>query len=333
MQASITGFDFLIDTIALSDLTPLGTVLSSPTVEVVLHDADADLRVLDRDFGIHVARVFDTRVAAQVVGEPAIGLAALLLKYCGVTLDKRYQRADWSVRPLPVELVEYAASDTRHLSALRDALGSRLRDMARDSWAEEEFARLPHTRWSPPTDERDGHERLRGYRALPLDRRGVAQALYEWRDETARLADRAPFRVLGNEQIVQLARVAPKDLTALRGIPGVGASLITRHGEDLLRIIRDGLLRAPSVHRKRTDRPIAAADPRTEERMRRLKALRAGRAASLGIDPGVLCPNSTLAAMATLSRSDAGGFDSVGELRRWQREAMGGDAVLRATLG
>src|SRR6185312_12019364 len=113
-----------------------------PAVEVVFHDADYDLRLLDKEYGLHAETLFDTRVAAQLLNEPGIGLAALLEKYLGVRLDKRFQRADWSARPLSDEMLAYAASDTHHLPPLRDILKAQLEARGRLPWAQEEFSLL-----------------------------------------------------------------------------------------------------------------------------------------------------------------------------------------------
>ena len=112
----------MVDPLATGGLAPLAGVLADPAIEIVFHDADYDLRLLDREYGFRPSHLFDTRIAAQLLNEPGVGLAALLEKYLGVRLDKRFQRADWSARPLSKAMLEYAASDTRHLPALRDIL-------------------------------------------------------------------------------------------------------------------------------------------------------------------------------------------------------------------
>ena len=108
----------------------------------MFHDADYDLRLLDREYGFRATNLFDTRIAAQLLNEPGVGLAALLERYLGVRLDKRFQRADWSARPLSPGMLEYAAADTRHLPELRDILRGQLRERGRLTWAEEEFGLL-----------------------------------------------------------------------------------------------------------------------------------------------------------------------------------------------
>jgi ribonuclease D len=113
LQISSRDETAVVDPLAVESLAPLSLVLADPEVEVVFHDADYDLRLLDREYGFRATGVFDTRIAAQLLNEPGVGLAALLEKYMGVRLDKRFQRADWSARPLSPEMLEYAASDTR----------------------------------------------------------------------------------------------------------------------------------------------------------------------------------------------------------------------------
>ena len=121
----------IIDPLALTDLSPVGALLANSTVEKIFHDADYDLRALDRDYAFRARRLFDTRIAAQLAGEPAVGLAALLEKYVGVKLAKEHQKADWSRRPLPAAMLAYAAADTEHLPALREALRARLAALGR----------------------------------------------------------------------------------------------------------------------------------------------------------------------------------------------------------
>ncbi|HEY6948389.1 MAG TPA: ribonuclease D, partial [Gemmatimonadales bacterium] len=186
----------IVDPLAVTDLAPLGQLLADPGVEVVFHDADYDLRLLDQQYGFRAARLFDTRVAAQLLNEPGIGLAALLEKYLDVRLDKRFQRADWSIRPLPPEMLDYAASDTRHLLALRDILRARLAERGRLSWAEEEFGLLEGVKWGIVEDDEPAYLRMKGAKLLRGRHLAALRELYQWREETAARADRAAFRIL-----------------------------------------------------------------------------------------------------------------------------------------
>src|SRR4051795_6787258 len=196
LQISSRNETAVVDPLAVHSLAPLGAVLGDPNVEVVFHDADYDLRLLRQEYGLSATNLFDTRIAAQLLNEPGVGLAALLEKYLGVRLDKRYQRADWSARPLSREMLEYAAADTLHLLALRDILQSQLRERGRREWAEEEFALLSAARRMPAEPDEPGFLRLKGAKALNGRGLAVLRELFQWREAEARRTDKAAFRIM-----------------------------------------------------------------------------------------------------------------------------------------
>src|SRR5438309_6685664 len=214
----------IIDPLALPDLAPLGELLADQAVEKVFHDSDYDLRILDRDYRFRAARIFDTRIAAQLAGEPAVGLAALLEKYVGVKLAKEHQKADWSRRPLPPAMLEYAAADTQHLPALRDALRDRLTQLGRLPWAEEEFARLESLRWTGTPDGGDAFLRVKGARALPPRALAALRELYGWRETLAAQQDTATFRIIGNDALLAVAKALPRSPADLAQIPQLPAT-------------------------------------------------------------------------------------------------------------
>nr|MDQ3082419.1 ribonuclease D [Gemmatimonadota bacterium] len=131
LQISTRDRSAIVDPLPIGMPAGLGAILQNPDVEVVFHDADYDLRLLHQDYGWHVNRIFDTRIAAQLLGIKAFGLAALLVQFFDVKLDKKHQRADWSLRPLTRGMLDYAAQDTRYLLDLRDELRSRLEKLGR----------------------------------------------------------------------------------------------------------------------------------------------------------------------------------------------------------
>ena len=333
LQASSDGESALIDPLAVDDLTPIGRLLADPALEVIFHDADYDLRILHRDYGFVGRRIWDTRVAAQLCGEPAFGLSALLEKNFGVRLSKQLQRADWSERPLTDAMIAYAAADTAYLPALRDRLAEQLAALGRTHWADEEFLRLEAVRWNPRAGEGEEFLAMKGAKALRPPQLAVLRALWDWRNTRARELDRAPFRVLGNDVLLALAREAPETGDAMRRVRGVPESIARRHGLELLEVI--GGARAtpesewPRVERRPRERP----DPALEERVARLKALRTQRATAVALDPGLVCPNGTLTAIARMQPRMTVALDAVPDLRRWQREILGDAAVLAAVAG
>lgn len=330
-----TGQDtVLIDPLTVGDLRPLGSLFAHPDTELVFHDADYDLRVLDRDYGLRVSRMFDTRIAAQLAGEPAVGLGSLLHKYFDVKLDKRFQRADWSLRPLTPEMLEYAADDTRYLLALRDLLADRLAGLGRLEWASEEFQRLEEVRWSAPKRDDDGaHLRIKGAKLLAPRQLAILERLHDWRDRTARTLDRAPFRVVSNAVLMGLSRAAPATLATMRAVDGVPRSVLRRYGAEIAAVVSEalGIPDAELPRRQRTRR--LPPDVQYDARLERLKTLRNRRAADINLEPGLACPNGTLQAIARAMPKTPEALWSVSELRRWQRDVLGVEAVLRAVAG
>ena len=327
LQISSRDETAVVDPLAVASLGPLGAVLADPEVEIVFHDADYDLRLLDREYGFRATAVFDTRIAAQLLNEPGVGLAALLEKYMGVRLDKRFQRADWSARPLSAEMLEYAASDTRYLPALRDILKAQLEARSRMGWAAEEFALLDDIRWSPPDGE-PGYLRLKGAKALKGRELAILRELHQWREGVAQRSDRATFRVLNNEPMLTIARQPPTDMAALKTIPGIGGEQAERRGREILAAVKRGL-EIPDRDLPRIERPARRAyDPAFEVRLDRLKAARNRLAVRLDLQPGVLCPNGTLEAIARANPATMEDLGAITELRRWQLREIGADLLL-----
>ncbi|HKH83470.1 MAG TPA: ribonuclease D [Gemmatimonadales bacterium] len=332
LQLSSRRETAVVDPLAVSSLQPLANALADPNVEIVFHDADYDLRLLGSEYGFRATNLFDTRIAAQLLNEPGVGLAALLEKYLGVRLDKRFQRADWSARPLSPEMLEYAAADTQHLPALRDILRERLRERGRLAWAEEEFSLATQVRRSPLDTEEPAYLRLKGARALRGRSLAILRELYEWRDQLARRTDKAAFRILNNEPMLFMAKSPPQDMVELKAVRGIGGEQAERRGRELLAAVQRGLA-VPEAELPRIERPLRRPpDAAYELRLERLKAARNTMAMDYDIAPGVLCPNGTLEAVARANPSTLDQLAQVPELRRWQLAAFG-SALLAGLRG
>jgi ribonuclease D len=332
LQISSREETAVVDPLATGGLGPMGELLADPAIEIVFHDADYDLRLLHREYGFTATNLFDTRIAAQLLNEPGIGLAALLEKYADVRLDKRFQRADWSARPLSPEMLAYAASDTRYLPRLRDIMREQLGERGRLAWAQEEFALLEDIRPTPADQVEPGWLRLKGAKALRGRELAVLRELWEWREAAARRADRATFRILNNEPMLAMARLQPTDLAALKAIPGVSSDQAERRGRDLLAAVRRGL-DLPEDELPRPARPPRRVpDLAYEERLEKLKAARNRLAQQYDLPPGVVCPNGTLEAIARAAPGTVTALGEVTELRRWQLREFG-EELLRALGG
>jgi ribonuclease D len=320
----------IVDPLAVGNLSPVGALLADPAVEKVFHDADYDLRILDRDYGFRAVRLFDTRIAAQLLGEPAIGLGSLLEKHLGVKLSKTHQKADWSQRPLPPAMLAYAADDTRHLPRLRDLLHQQLVARGRLAWAQEEFTRLEELRWTGVADgDEEVYLRVKGAKALRPREMAAFRELHVWREAVARREDKAPFRIIGNDPLLAVSRALPETADVLGKVAGLPASLARRHGPALLDAVRRARALPEAELPRLVRSPRGPKDPKFDERVEKLKAARNRVAGELGLDPGVLCGRPTLEAVARAAPRDRAGLAAVGELRRWQLDVLG-DALLAA---
>ncbi len=330
IQLSNADRTWVIDPLAVGDLHRFGEMLDDPAVEVIFHDADYDLRLFGKEYGFHARHLFDTRVSAQLLGLPSIGLGALLQEHFGLTPDKRFQRADWSLRPLTPGMLEYAAGDTSHLVRLRDILRDKLIALGRLDWAEEEFGLVERTGWEvkPASDPETAFMSLKG--ARKLDRRALAllRELHGWRERTARELDRAGFRVMGNETLLTLAAQPVADLEALGRVRGVGREAVARWGHEILEAIGRGQAVAESQLPRFERGPRRVPDPEFDARMDRLKLARNRAAERLGLQPGVLCPNGTLEQIARLERvSGVEDLAAAPALRVWQRTTIGAELL------
>ncbi len=322
LQISTREQSAIIDPLPIGSPAKLGQLLESKNVEVVFHDADYDLRLLHQDYGWHATNIFDTRVASQLLGIKSFGLAALLEQYFQVKLDKKHQRADWSMRPLTPDMLAYAAEDTRYLLQLKDLMKAELKRRGRMHWAEEEFARLEGTRWDAE-DSMEGFLRIKGARDLSRRELAVLREVANWRNSVAAQLDRATFRVIGNEVLLEIARRAPKSSSELSTIKGMPKGMIERAGADIVAAIRRGtdaleadLPKFPKGQRWNKDRDF-------DDKVARLKAVRDAAAARLELDPGVLCSRERLENVARSGAKTIQDLAAVPDLRRWQIEEMG----------
>ena len=326
LQLSTRTRHAVIDPLPIGVPAGLGALLEDPAVEIVFHDADYDLRLLQQDYGWHIRTIFDTRIAAQLLGYTAFGLAALLERFFDVKLDKKHQRADWSMRPLTGDMLDYAAQDTRWLLQLRDHMASELERMGRTAWAREEFALLEGTRW---TDEEPGtsYLRLKGARDLSRRELAVLRELVPWRDTVAGVLDRATFRVLGNEQLLEIARSQPQSKEALSKIKGMPRAILEQRGADLLDAVRRALA-VPEAELPKFPRAARwDRDPDFDARVSALKSARDAAAKRLELDPGVLCSRDRLEAVARKNPATVEEVAEVPELRRWQVAELAADFV------
>lgn len=293
IQFSTRAHDFLVDPLSLDDLSPLGDVFAHPKIEKVFHAAEYDLICMKRDFDFEFTHLFDTMLAARILGREAIGLGSMLQSEFGVKVDKRYQRANWGVRPLPQHLLSYAQLDTHYLIALRARLHAEL--VKRGLWllAEEDFFRM--ARVNGHLGEMRGEEcwRISGANELSPQQAAVLKELCHYRDQAARTMNRPLFKVIGDKTLLQIAEVCPADAGSLASIPGMTQGQVERHGKAILAAVERGRKGAP-VFPPRNRRP-------GDDFLERLEALRTWRkntAQKMGVNSDVVLPRDLLYSIA-----------------------------------
>jgi ribonuclease D len=329
LQMSTRDLTAVLDPLAIGKPDALGRILESDRIEKVFHDADYDLRLLHQDYGWNTRKLFDTRVAAQLLGVRAFGLAALLERSFGLKLDKKHQRADWSMRPLPKDMLDYASQDTMYLLELRDRLAGELETAGRWAWAEEEFERLEGTRWEQPDGEDNGYMRVKGARDLGRRELALFRELVRFRDGIARELDRATFRVAGNEALFAVAKEAPRTMEALTAIKGVPRGIAERRGAEMLAAVKRGLDVPEDQLPKFPRAPRWDRDASFDNDVNALRAAREEAAQRLGLDPGFLCAREKLETIARKKPKTLEELAEIPDLRRWQIEVLGA-AFLKA---
>jgi ribonuclease D len=327
---------YLIDPLALggpAELAALAPIFASPGIRKIFHAAEYDLFVLKRDCSFQFANLFDTMISAQLLGYPSVGLASLAERHFDVRLPKDEQRSDWSKRPLSQRQLSYAAADVLYLIELTEQLTRELREAKRMRWAQEEFEALTQRQWPDREFDQLGYLRIKGARKLDPTGLSILRELYLLRDARAREMDRPPFKVLGNRTLLEIAERRPTKLADLAGIKGMTDLLMRRIGRNVVAAVRSGRREAhgpipklPSSGRRRMDR-------QAERRMTTLKQWRTRRATELSMDPGVLCPNSALEAIAWRDPRNARELSELPELKGWFVREFGGEVLAAISNG
>lgn len=324
--ATEAGAAYLLDPLVLRDLSPLGPVLADPGIVTVLHGADYDVSTLKRDFGFRFAGLFDTMIAARLLGFAGIGLQAVAEAELGVRLSKASQKDDWSRRPLTPVQEAYAADDVAHLLELRARLAARLEAAGRLSWLEEECAVVAELPPLSRARDSEAFKRIKGAQRLSRRSLAVLQELHAWREGVAERRDTPPFRILGNEALLHIAVSPPRGAEELGRVRGVPPRL-RRQPADILGAVARGLARneADLPEIRKPPRPVVP--PEVLRRRQALRAWRAEAAKRLALDVSVVLPQRLIDRLSDAAPRDATRLAEVEGLRRWRIEAFGKDLL------
>ncbi|MFP4039482.1 MAG: ribonuclease D [Desulfosudaceae bacterium] len=326
LQIAAGKRSFLVDPLVVKDLSPLKTVFADASIKKIFHGADYDIRSLHRDFGITIDNLFDTEVACRFLGFPESGLNSLVQRVIGASLEKKYQKSDWSQRPLPPEMMNYATGDVIYLEALYRELKARLREKGREAWVDEECRLLCAVRCAEANDQ-PLFKKIKG--AGRLDRRGLAvlERLLRLRLDIARQKDRPPFKVMSNASLFQVADVKPRNRERLIATGAFSRKQVSMYADRICRAVNAALSlsekRLPVYPRER--RP--GQSPQMVARVNALKQWRQKTARTLEIDPGVLFPNALLMTVAQTHPQDRSALDELEDLKNWQKAEFGEELV------
>jgi ribonuclease D len=321
IQISSPTEAFVLDPLASADISILKPIFANPSICKIFHGADYDVRSLYRDFGIEINNLFDTMIACQFLGEAEFGLAAVLRKRFGVELDKRFQQADWSRRPVSTEMLDYAVKDTTLLIPLYQQLEVELRGKGRFEWVKEECDLLSRVRAAERGDE-PLFLRFKGASKMSGSTLSVLENLLRFREAEAERRDVPPFKVLGNEILRGIAERKPLSLAEMDGVTGLSPRLVQRYGSALLIAISEGVSVPPEQQPSFPYSPRKKRAPASEAKLKSLKAWREGKSEKTGMAPGLIANNALLEILADKSE-EQDQKSILNELKQWQLAEFG----------
>ena len=319
VQISTRTEDIIVDPLAVDDMGPLGDLLADPDQEVIFHAAEYDVITLKRDFQYHFENIFDTMLAARICGWERVGLGNILEEQFGIRAQKKFQRADWTTRPLPDDQLLYAQMDTHFLPELRDRLLGELKMMGRLEEALETFAELKNLPPAEHTFDPEGYWRIGQTQKLSRRQMGIIRELYLARDALAQRRNTPPFKVFSDRTLVELAELSPRRLDDLYPVRGMNSRTIRWYGDAILEAIQKGRNAPPPTpprHRRHTS-------PEVQERYEALHDWRKHRAQERGVESDVIVARETLWALARDCPARLEELEGIPGLGPWRREQYG----------
>ncbi|MEJ2757527.1 MAG: HRDC domain-containing protein [Anaerolineales bacterium] len=293
IQFSIPEEDYLVDPLALDSLHVLDEVFASPKIEKIFHAAEYDLLTLRRDFEFDFANLFDTMIAARILGRKRVGLGSLLEEEFNIHLEKKYQRANWGKRPLPPAMLKYACLDTHFLIRLRNILAEEVKRANRWPIAEEDFTRLAQVNGTPPEPHGVDVWRVSGVYDLEPEQVAILHQLAAYREEKAQQLDRPLFKVIGDRTLVAIAESAPQTLEELGEIKGMTRGQLRRHGKRLLQAVWEGQQAEP-IQRPRNNH----LDDQIVVLLENMRNWRKLTARKIGVESDIVLPRDVMEKIA-----------------------------------
>lgn len=323
IQVSTSRFDWVVDPQSGRSLDGLWRLFEDSQVVKIFHDADFDLRSLNRDYDLTVRNIFDTKVAAELLGWDQLGLAANLNKHFGVTLTKKFQRYNWSRRPISADALNYAAMDTRYLTSLKTICLQELENQSKLGWARQEFRYLETFRWKPSKKERLQFWSLSGVRRMPSVKQEAVRQLWNIRRAEAERVDQPVFRVFSDQSLIHL-------VNAMYNGENLGQSLdktIPRRLQKKVRAAVEAIKRLPENHSLNIPDELMERKPEYDKSLfEKLKSCRDISAGKYSIDPGIIAGARILKQIAGMDTSSLDSYPDVHKktgIRPWQFTLLG----------
>ena len=305
IQFSTSEDDYLVDPLAIHDLSSLSTIFENQKIEKVFHAAEYDLICLQRDFGFVMTNIFDTMVASRILGRKAVGLGSILKSEFGVNLDKRFQRANWGKRPLPNDMLHYAHYDTHFLIPLRNILYNQLVQKQLTQLAQEDFDRLCKLENIHQNDQLSKSKpldcwKIKGSTELNPKQAAVLQEICKYRDKLAKEWNQPLFKVFSDKTLLAIAEQTPHKSEELRHIPGLSARQINRHGDAIIQAVKQGK-KAEPVYAPRNHRP----DVDYLDRLDAIRRWRKRAGMDMGVPSDVILPRDLMLKLASENPTNA----------------------------
>jgi ribonuclease D len=311
IQVSTATGDELVDPLAAVNLNTFLDALGGH--ELIMHGADYDLRLLQKHHQFIPGAIFDTMLAARLIGIRQFSLSNLVEQFLGVKLEKGAQKANWAMRPLTEKMERYARNDTHYLKALSDKLRDELKAKGRLEWHQESCAKLIEDCTKDRTVDEDAIWRIKGSHLLGRPALAVLRELWHWREKEAIAANKPPFFVLSHDVLVDIAAAAATDRPVDPLIP---RSMSDRRRNGVRKAVAAGLElpsdKHPEILRSNSRRPNEAE----KQRFSKLEKERNARATELDIDPTLIASRAVISNLAhNWDRYEK-------ELMEWQRELL-----------
>jgi ribonuclease D len=322
IQFSVQRGDYLVDPITLQDLSPLAPVFSNSRIEKIFHAAEYDLICLQRDFNFQFANIFDTMVAARILGWKKYGLSAILGEHFGIRVNKKYQRSNWGRRPLTPEMLHYAQLDTHFLIPLRNQMKAAL--VEKNLWplAKEDFLRACHVTAVPPVPKDELCFRVNGSHELSSQEMAVLQELCLYRDRVAARLDRPLFKVISNQILIDIAIKKPRSMDELGGVFGVRSWLLRNYGQGVISAVQRGLTTEPP---KPPKRPRHSHD--FVERLEALRNWRKHKARKMGVESDVILPRDVMEHIVQANPRSMKALSRAMALLPWREKRFGAEIL------